>query len=481
MIQLGGIMKRRIVLCVMVALLLGSTITAYGANISINGVPVSFTAASGSPFVDSANRTQVPLRAAMEAYGCKVVWDAAAKTAEVSRDGVTVEVPVGANYILKDGKEITIDSPALIKNNRTYLPIRAVLESFGASIGWDAVTQTVLVSNGEAGNIMKIHFINVGQGDSIFVDYGDTEVLIDGGNNAYGDTVVNYIKPYVDGELEYVIATHTDADHIGGLDNVLSAFSVGEIIDSGDTADTVTWIEYNKAVLAEPNCKIIPDSDLSISLGDGAVLQIIETGDDNGSSNSNSVVSLIDYNSVEVLLTGDMEGSVETANLSKWSDVDVLKAGHHGSYTASLASFLNVIRPEYVIVSAGTNNTYGHPHKETMDRFAAIGATVFGTFNSGSIVMTTNGSAYSFNTSTPITSADAGASGSTNVTKTTVQTTATPSAPADILYVGNSNTKKFHDPDCYSAGTISPEHLVYFSTRQQAISAGYVPCKNCNP
>ena len=72
---------------------------------------------------------------------------------------------------------------------------------------------------------------------------------------------------------------------------------------------------------------------------------------------------MITYNKVKILLTGDMEGSVETANLSKWSDVDVLKAGHHGSYTASLATFLNIIRPEYVIVSAGANNTYGHPHK----------------------------------------------------------------------------------------------------------------------
>ena len=220
--------------------------------------------------MDSTDRMQVPLRAAMEAYGCKVDWNAETKTAEVSQNGITVEVTVGASCIVKDGKRIAIDSPALIKDDRTYLPIRAVLESFGAVIGWDTAAQTVTVSTGSAGNTMKIHFIDVGQGDSIFIDCGDTEALIDAGNNAYGDTVVDYIKPYVDGDLEYVVATHTDADHIGGLDDVLSAYQVDRIIDSGDIADTVTWQEYNKAAAAEPNCTILPDSDLSLPLGNGS-------------------------------------------------------------------------------------------------------------------------------------------------------------------------------------------------------------------
>ena len=349
-------MKKRIIAYVLMVVLLLSTVTAYGAstNISVDGIRIPFTVASGSPFVDSASRTQVPLRVAMEAYGCSVKWDAKTQTAVVTKDGITVDVPVGQKYIVKDGKKVAIDSAALIKDNRTYLPIRAVLESFGATIGWDSTSQTVVVKSSDPGSIMTIHFINVGQGDSIFIDYGDTEVLIDAGKPEYGNAVVSYIKPYVNGKLDYVIATHTDADHIGGIKAVFAAFKVGTIYDSGDVTDTATYDEYETAAKTE-GCPILPDCDVKLPIGNKATLDIIETGDNHGSSNDDSVVSMLDYNKVKVLFTGDMEQDVEKTNLSKFCDVDVLKAGHHGSNTASCQQFLNVVKPEYVIVSAGAN------------------------------------------------------------------------------------------------------------------------------
>jgi len=124
-----------------------TTPTATGVSVAIQGTNVLFTEASGSPFIDASNRTQVPLRVTMESYGCEVTWDNVSKIAIVSKDGITVKVPIGQNYILVDNANVEIDSAALIKDNRTYLPIRAVLEAFGATVTWDTATKTVVVEN----------------------------------------------------------------------------------------------------------------------------------------------------------------------------------------------------------------------------------------------------------------------------------------------------------------------------------------------
>jgi beta-lactamase superfamily II metal-dependent hydrolase len=255
---------------------------------------------------------------------------------------------------------------------------------------------------------MTIHYIDVGQGDSILIDFGTYEALIDAGNNADGDLVVNYIKPYVDGDLDLIIATHTHEDHIGGIDNVLDAYQVDRIIDSGDTSDSATFNDYLTTVSNESNCNYQADEDMTIDIGGGATLKIIDALDGDSNANNDSVITLLDYNNFEALFPGDSESAAEAASLSKLSDVDVLKAGHHGSRTASSQSFLNIIKPETVVISAGLGNQYGHPHLVALQKFAGIGASVYGTFKSGTIVLTTYGNSYSLNTSNKVTLSDAG-------------------------------------------------------------------------
>lgn len=249
----------------------------------------------------------------------------------------------------------------------------------------------------ESSPIMYIHFIDVGQGDSIFVDYGNYEILVDAGDNSSGNDVVNYISPFIDGNLELIIATHVHEDHIGGLDTVMNSFQTDRVIDSGDAAETATFNDYFAAI-REEDCVYIADEDMQIDIGDNAVLTIIETDDGKSNHNNNSVIAMVDYQDIEILLTGDMESPAERRHLTKFTDIDVLKAGHHGSSTASCEDFLSVVKPETVIISYAEENTYRHPHKETMSRFIDIGASVYGTFKSGTIVMTTDGSTFSFNT-----------------------------------------------------------------------------------
>ena len=149
-------MKKRLSVILSVLIVAMSFIPTYATNISINNQNVQFTASSGTPFIDSANRTQVPFRQTMEAFGASVSWDSVNNMAVAVKDGVTVQVPIGASYIVRDGQQITNDTVALIKNGRTYLPIRAVLEAFGADVSWNSGTQTVVVSNQNKKEYKKI-------------------------------------------------------------------------------------------------------------------------------------------------------------------------------------------------------------------------------------------------------------------------------------------------------------------------------------
>jgi competence protein ComEC len=145
-------------------------------------------------------------------------------------------------------------------------------------------------------------------------------------------------------------------------------------------------------------------------MGDTIRLHIVAPINIYREANENSIILLLEYNEVSVLLTGDMETNQEKDLIHAFSefDIDVLKAPHHGSrYTAS-SDFLNRVKPEHVIISAGINNRYNHPHYEVLQRFFDIGSSVYGTFKDGTIVMNTDGNTFSFDAETEVTIEDAG-------------------------------------------------------------------------
>lgn len=255
---------------------------------------------------------------------------------------------------------------------------------------------------------MTVHFIDVGQGDSIFIDFGDYEVLIDAGIQKYGKVVSEYIAPFVDPPIELVIATHPDSDHIGGLPDLINAFDIEKILYNGEEKDTATYRSFSETASAKQNCEFSVASDTVYDMGNGASIEIITPVKPYKDVNDNSIVAVLRYNDVSVLLTGDMEAKSEKDLLSRFSKVDVLKAAHHGSKTSSSADFLSITDPEYVIVSAGVGNRYNHPHLAALERFFGIGATVYGTFKDGTIVMSTDGAAYSFSATQALTADDAG-------------------------------------------------------------------------
>jgi beta-lactamase superfamily II metal-dependent hydrolase len=177
-----------------------------------------------------------------------VDWDGATRTVIATKSGSKIELPVNQKTAKKNDQEIQLDVPATIIDGRTLVPARFVAESLGCNVDWDGISRTVIVSSAP---LLKIHYIDVGQGDSIFIDYGDYDILIDAGDNDYGQTVVNYLKKLNTDDIELVVATHPDSDHIGGLDDVLSTFKVEKIIDSGVSHTTQTYKDYMAAVNSE--------------------------------------------------------------------------------------------------------------------------------------------------------------------------------------------------------------------------------------
>ena len=242
---------------------------------------------------------------------------------------------------------------------------------------------------------LKVYYIDVGQGDSILVDYGQTEMLIDGGDRSPG--VLSYIDTYVDGALEVMVATHPHADHIGGLIAVLQQFEVKEIWHNGDSSPSNTYAEFMSAVQTEGAVVNVGKRGDRIVVGDLS-FTVLSPASLSGSTNNNSLVLAFSFGDIDFLFTGDAERQAEAAMLissvAPVPDVEILKVGHHGSNTASSEDFIGATKPEVAIYMAGAGNSYGHPHQETLTTLDSIGAEIYGTDVHGTVVVTTDGETY---------------------------------------------------------------------------------------
>jgi beta-lactamase superfamily II metal-dependent hydrolase len=305
----------------------------------------------------------------------------------------TQELGLIINGIVEQSENLTLDPGA--STSISFFVKKDTEGSYSAELCGLKGTFVVVKSGptSQSGNL-TVHFIDVGQGDSILLDLGDTEVLIDGGDKSPG--VVSYISHYVDGPLEVMVATHPHADHIGGLIGVLDAFKVDEIWLNGDTSTSQTYSQFISAVNSEGaevhvarRGDTIQASNLTFN-----VLSPVNLDSD---TNDNSIVLSLSYGQVDFLFTGDAQMAAEASMLAAGivPDVDILKVGHHGSRTASSIQFLQAAKPEVAIYMAGKGNIYGHPHQETINNLCEIGAEIYGTDIHGTITVTTDGVTYS--------------------------------------------------------------------------------------
>jgi len=252
---------------------------------------------------------------------------------------------------------------------------------------------------GEAGGgYLTVAFLDVGQGDAIFITTPDgVQVLIDGGPDAAVLRGLPQVMPLLDRTIDVVLATHPDKDHIGGLVDVFNRYSVGTIIQTENESDTAVASAFTFSAEAE-----VAERYLSaragdvIFLGASTTLEIFSPASDptNWESNNASIVARLTYGEINFMLTGDASSGIEEYLVGQYGDVlesEVLKLGHHGSKTSSAASFLDAVAPLYAVVSAGADNSYGHPHTEVVARVKERGIKILSTADRGTIVFKSDG------------------------------------------------------------------------------------------
>ena len=273
----------------------------------------------------------------------------------------------------------------------------------------------------ERRGILTVAFLNIGQGDAIFIEApSGSQILIDGGPNKSVLRELSKVMPFYDRSIDVVLATHADQDHIGGIPDVLQKYKVDIFMETGVSGESSSYKELEKIVeeksqgvplgnfKGEPLKKILVRRGMVVDLGDGVVLQILFPDRDPAGmeTNTSSIIARLVYGENEFLFTGDSPKSIENYLVSLESqgetlgnsqgltlglESDVLKSGHHGSKTSTSPEFVTAVSPEYVVISAGKDNRYGHPSQEVLDILNNFGAEILRTDKDGRIVFESDG------------------------------------------------------------------------------------------
>ena len=251
----------------------------------------------------------------------------------------------------------------------------------------------------DRGGVLTVAFLDVGQGDSIFIESPNgNQVLIDGGSNKKVLRELGEIMSFYDRSINVVIATHPDKDHSGGLVPVLENFSVDIVIEPGVESDTKIYQSFEDIIEEKEIKRILARRDMVVVLDrkNGIYLSILFPNQDvsGWDKNDASIVAKLIYKDTSFLLTGDSPKGIESYLV--YTDgpslkTDVLKLGHHGSKTSSSEAFLQAANPLYAIISAGADNRYGHPHKEVIDRLEKLNISYLATYEEGTIIFYSDG------------------------------------------------------------------------------------------
>jgi len=250
----------------------------------------------------------------------------------------------------------------------------------------------------ERNSVLTIAFLDVGQGDAIFIEApSGNQLLIDGGRGSAVLRELGRLLPLHDRSIDVVIATHPDADHIGGLPGIINSYDISYVFRSGAVNDTGAYRALGEAVEDETGVHVLlARRGMRINLGAGAYFDILFPDRDVSKADPNdaSVVGRLVYGQTEVMLTGDAPKTIEQYLVSLEGgnlESDILKAGHHGSNTSSGELFVGFVSSRYAVISAGCGNSYGHPHEEVLDTLSRFDIETLSTCEEGTIVFETDG------------------------------------------------------------------------------------------
>ncbi len=416
-------------------------------------------------------------------------------TASTAGDNLPVTddtVPIADSMtVASDGAAPTADSMTAVSDGTA--PTADTMSAVSAPLSADNTSADTAGGPAAAGSDsgghtkLSVHFIDVGQGDATLITCGGHSMLIDAGDNTKGTTVQLYLTKQGVDHLDYLILTHSDADHIGGADVIISKFNIDSIFFSDREQDTKAYRELMDAMTARGLRYSTPAAGENYSLGDASftILGPVKSYND---PNDSSIALMVEHGEKRFLFTGDCEEAAEADLTASGQNLsaDVYQAGHHGSRTSSSQKLMDAVAPAYAVISCGEDNSYGHPHAEVLNRFRSMGIKVFRTDEQGSIVATSDGSSVTWSCA-PSETWQAGEPKGSAALSQDQNNDAAPESEAAAApdsgsgrYIGNANNGKLHLSTC--SYLPDPKNRVYFDTREAAVAAGYDdPCKRCNP
>ena len=244
---------------------------------------------------------------------------------------------------------------------------------------------------------LLIDFIDVGQADSILIRNQDKTMLIDAGTNEAGETVVAYLQNLGITKIDYLIGTHPHEDHIGGLDDVINHFNIGQIYMPKIETTTKTFEDVLDAIENKNLTVTSPNKGDKIEIGQAVGTFMTDLILDKDNLNLSSLVLRLEFGNNSFLFMGDAEE--ENEETISWPKTDVLKVGHHGSNTSSSETFLTQVQPQYSIIMVGKDNLYNLPTQATIDKLNTIGSKIYRTDENGTIQINSDGNTIEVKTS----------------------------------------------------------------------------------
>lgn len=344
---------------------------------------------------------------------------------------------------------------------------------------------------------LMVQFLDVGQGSATLIRQRGGTMLVDGGDRETSSFLVSFLKEQGITSLDYVVVSHYDSDHLAGVIGVLNAFECDMVLAPDYEGDTKLYESFWSTVEEKEIPVIHPKLGDTFSFAESSFRVVSPVSYEYKDANSNSLGIRLEYGENSFLLCGDCteESEQDMLYLDTSVESDVYAANHHGSKYSNSQEFLGAVSPEYVVISCGAGNSYGHPDASVLLEIQKLGAGLFRTDLQGTVTAVSDGKKISFEqeicmdyrsgteiaeTGTPEAvkekpSVDSGHDG-------IIGQNGAGSPEGQTQYILNTNTMKFHLPECGSAGDIADKNKkLSTDTRESIIDQGYTPCKRCNP